>query len=196
MRKSPKVDNCQTFVTLRGAMGSYLWARATSPPSALRGLLTDSCIMFCICHCSNTTQFLCIMFCIYHNLICVLPLCDSVVLISDLRSQSPTLDCEKVKSMTKTHQNLRLKLHKGTPPGTPQSRGHVWLQKVTVSDSRRLSEQLCDRHNAGYSCGQSKSSNLLTDFLELRKASELVDNGINEFLLMSFINSSKQNFQK
>ena len=47
-----------------------------------------------------------------------------------------------------------------------------------------------------YSCGQSKSSNLQTDFLGLRKASELADNGINEFLLMSFINSNEQNFQK
>ena len=47
-----------------------------------------------------------------------------------------------------------------------------------------------------YSCRQSKSSNLQTDFLGLRKASELVDNGINKFLLMSFINSNEQNFQK
>ena len=47
-----------------------------------------------------------------------------------------------------------------------------------------------------YSCRQSKSSNLQTDFLGLRKASKLVDNGINEFLLMSFINSNEQNFQK
>ena len=47
-----------------------------------------------------------------------------------------------------------------------------------------------------YSCRQSKSSNLQTDFLGLQKASELVDNGINELLLMSFINSNEQNFQK
>ena len=47
-----------------------------------------------------------------------------------------------------------------------------------------------------YSCGQTKSSILLTDFLGLRKASELVDNGINEFLLISLINSNRQNFQK
>ena len=47
-----------------------------------------------------------------------------------------------------------------------------------------------------YSCGQTKSSNLLTNFLGLRKASELVDNGINEFLLISLINSNGQNFQK
>ena len=47
-----------------------------------------------------------------------------------------------------------------------------------------------------YSCGQTKSSNLLTDFLGLWKASELVDNGINEFLLISLINSNGQNFQK
>ena len=47
-----------------------------------------------------------------------------------------------------------------------------------------------------YSCGQTKSSNLLTDFLRLRKASELVDNGINEFLLISLINSNGKNFQK
>ena len=48
----------------------------------------------------------------------------------------------------------------------------------------------------GYSCGQTKSSNLLTDFLGLWKASELVDNGINEFLLISLINFNGQNFQK
>ena len=54
----------------------------------------------------------------------------------------------------------------------------------------------CDRDTVMYSCGQSKSSNLQTDFLGLRKASELVDNCINEFLLMSFINSNEQNFQK
>ena len=47
-----------------------------------------------------------------------------------------------------------------------------------------------------YSCGQTKSSNLLTDFFGLGKASELVDNGINEFLLISLINSNGQNFQK
>ena len=47
----------------------------------------------------------------------------------------------------------------------------------------------------GYNCGQIKPSNLLTDFLGLRKASELVDNGINGFLLISF-NSNQQNFQK
>ena len=112
VRKSPKAVNSQTFATFCGAMmGSYLWARATSPPSALRGLLTDSYIMFCIYHCSNTTQFLCIMFCIYHNLFCVVPpFCDSVVPV-DPRSPSQTLNREKVKLMTKTHQNLRLKLH-------------------------------------------------------------------------------------
>jgi len=47
-----------------------------------------------------------------------------------------------------------------------------------------------------YSCRQTKSSNLLTDFLGLRKVSELVDNGINGLLLMSFIDSNRQNFQK
>jgi len=47
-----------------------------------------------------------------------------------------------------------------------------------------------------YSCGQTKPSNLLTDFLGLRKASELVDNGVNGLLLISFINSNQQNFQK
>ena len=47
-----------------------------------------------------------------------------------------------------------------------------------------------------YSCRQSKSSNLQTDFLGLQKALELVGNGINELLLMSFINSNEQNFQK
>ena len=62
MRKSLKVVNSQTFTTLRGAMGSHLWVRATSPPSALCGVLTlrsDSYIMLCICHFSNTVQFLC-----------------------------------------------------------------------------------------------------------------------------------------
>ena len=48
----------------------------------------------------------------------------------------------------------------------------------------------------GYSCGQTKSSNLLTNFLGLWKALELVDNGINEFLLISLINSNRQNSQK
>ena len=47
-----------------------------------------------------------------------------------------------------------------------------------------------------YSCGQTMPSNLLTDFLGLRKASELVDNDINGLLLISFINSNQQNFQK
>jgi len=47
-----------------------------------------------------------------------------------------------------------------------------------------------------YSCGQTKPSNLLTDFLGLQKALELVDNGINGLLLISLINSNQQNFQK
>ena len=54
----------------------------------------------------------------------------------------------------------------------------------------------CESVCLAYSCGQTKSSNLLTDFLGLRKASELVDNGINEILLISLINSNGQNFQK
>ena len=53
-----------------------------------------------------------------------------------------------------------------------------------------------DPEDQCYSCRQTKSSNLLTNFLGFRKASELVDNGINEFLLTSLINSNKQNFQK
>jgi len=60
---------------------------------------------------------------------------------------------------------------------------------------------LCEKYKvhtpvSWYSCRQTKPSNLLTDFLGLRKASELVYNGINGFLLISFINSNQQNFQK
>ena len=54
----------------------------------------------------------------------------------------------------------------------------------------------CVSIDTGYSCQQTKSSNLLADFLELRKASELVDNGINKFLLISLINSNGQNSWK
>ena len=38
----------------------------------------------------------------------------------------------------------------GNTTGTPRSRGHVWLQKVTVSDSWRLSKQSHDQHNTVY----------------------------------------------
>ena len=135
--QSPKVVNSQTLVTLRGGMGSYLWARATSPPSALRGLLTmrsDSYIMFCICHFSNATQFLC-------NGSASTTICyHFVTLVNDLRSQSPTVNREKVKS--KSHQNLRrLKLHyvvysKGTPLARKVSVmfGCEKSQLVTVGD--------------------------------------------------------------
>ena len=47
-----------------------------------------------------------------------------------------------------------------------------------------------------YSCRQTKSSNLLTDFLGIWKALKLVDNSKNEFLLISLLNGIEQNSQK
>jgi len=69
--------------------------------------------------------------------------------------------------------------------------GNTSASHIVLSSNMHLS-----RTRLGYSCRQTKSSNLLTDFLGLQKVLELVDNGINGLLLMSFIDSNRQNFQK
>ena len=117
--------NSQTFATLRGAMGSHLWARATSPPSALRGVLTlrsDSYIL--LTSCSVFATFL------------------------TLRNSSATVLylAQSILHATKSSPGITLRSRlKGHPWHPAKS---LWLRKVTVSDSRRLSKQLHNRHNA------------------------------------------------
>ena len=47
-----------------------------------------------------------------------------------------------------------------------------------------------------YTVVDKQSHQIADQFLGIQKALELVDNGINEFLLISLINSNKQNSQK
>jgi len=85
---------------------------------------------------------------------------------------------------------------------TPSLRAKLWQNRCQTRQhlgphwEHRQCHRGRTRATPFYSCGQTKPSNLLTDFLGLRKASELVYNGINGFLLISFINSNQQNFQK
>ena len=134
-------------------MGSHLWVHATSPPSALHGVLTmrsDFYIMFCICHFSNTAQFLCngsvssrIYSACYH----------SVTVVSNLRSQSLTVNREKVKSMTKkppeSSPEITLRSLKGHPwhPAKSQSclvvKSHSQWQSATFRTVAQPAQSCC-----------------------------------------------------